>query len=43
MGFKVILFVLVLLAPIIIFAMAKSFCDWADEQEKRKEAATWNR
>ena len=43
MGFKVILFVLALLAPIAIFAMAKSFCDWADEQEKRKEATKWRR
>lgn len=43
MGFKIILFVLALLAPIVIFAMAKSFCDWVDEQEKRKEAAKWNR
>ena len=43
MAFKVILFVLALLAPIVIFAMAKSFCDWWDEQEKRKEAAKWSR
>ena len=43
MAFKVILFVLVVLAPIVIFAMAKSFCDWAEEQEKRKEAAKWRR
>ena len=43
MGFKVILFVLALLAPIVIFAMAKNFCDWVDEQEKRKEAAKWRR
>ena len=43
MAFKVILFVLVLLAPIVIFAMAKSFCDWVDEQEERKETAKWNR
>ena len=44
MGFKVILFVLVALAPIMIFAMAKSFCDWVDAQEKRKEeAAKWRR
>ena len=43
MAFKVILFVLVALAPIVIFAMAKSFCDYVDEQEKRKEAAKWSR
>ena len=43
MGFKVILFALALLAPIVIFAMAKSFCDWVDEQEERKEAAKWRR
>ena len=43
MAFKVILFVLVLLAPIVIFAMAKSFCDWADKQDKRKETAKWSR
>ena len=43
MVFKVILFVLALLAPIVIFAMAKSFCDYVDEQEKRKEAAQWRR
>ena len=43
MGFKVILFVLVALAPIVIFAMAKSFCDYVDEQEKRKETAKWSR
>ena len=44
MAFKVILFVLVALAPILIFAMAKSFCDWVDAQEKRKEeAAKWRR
>ena len=43
MGFKVILFVLALLAPIVIFAMAKSFCDWADEQEERKDAEKWRR
>ena len=43
MAFKVILFVLVVLAPIAIFAMAKSFCDYVDEQEKRKETAKWSR
>ena len=43
MAFKVILFVLVALAPIVIFAMAKSFCDWVNEQEERKEAAKWRR
>ena len=44
MAFKVIIFVLALLAPIVIFAMAKSFCDWVDAQEKRKEeAAKWRR
>ena len=43
MAFKVVLFVLALLAPIVTFAMANSFCDWVDEQEKRKEAAKWSR
>ena len=43
MAFKVVLFVLAALAPIVIFAMAKSFCDWVDEQGERKEAAKWRR
>ena len=43
MAFKVILFVLALLATIVIFAMAKSLCDYVDEQEKRKETAKWSR
>lgn len=43
MGFKIILFVFAVFVPITIFGIAKSYCDWAEEQEKRKEAAKWNR
>ena len=43
MGFKIILFVFAVFVPMTIFGIAKSYCDWADEQEKRKEAAKWNR
>ena len=43
MGFKIILFVFAVFVPIKIFGIAKSYCDWADAQEKRKEAAKWNR
>ena len=43
MGFKIILFVFAVLVPITIFGIAKSYWDWADEQEKRKEAAKWNK
>ena len=42
MGFKIILFVFAVFVPITIFGIAKTYCDWADAQEKRKEAAKWN-
>ena len=43
MGFKIILFVFAVFVPMTIFGIAKSYCDWADAQEKRREAAKWNR
>ena len=43
MGFKIILFVFAVFVPITIFCIANAYRDWADEQEKRKEAAKWNR
>ena len=43
MGFKINLYVIEVVVPMTIFGITKSYCDWADEQEKRKEAAKWNR
>ena len=43
MVFKIILFVFAVFVLMTIFGIAKSYCDWAEEQEKRKEAAKWNR
>ena len=41
MRFKIILVVVAVFVPMTIFGIAKSYCDWADAQEKRKEAAKW--
>ena len=43
MGFKIILFIFAVFVPMTIFGIAKSYCDWTDAQEKRREETKWNR